>query len=399
MGTFGTPSSYNNTGALGSANNPTTAQGLSRDRENQKAILELPGTQAWVEKTITDGVIIPTSAEVIVLPEGGASTDSLTTIALTSDGATTLHDGMLIRLKAANSNTITAVHGTGTNNISTIDGNNVVLDTTWYLELKLINGLWVQQETSAYKIANEAKITALARTAPATTTARGIGRVATSADLVDGATITNGPAFLAAGQDVAQAAANFWVGARYAACSTAAATAAKAADLANFQLVKGSRVFVTFTNANTVADALTLNINGTGAKAIYNEFGAVSSSNPMNISAGIATEFIYDGTNWTYQASGGAYDYIGNAFRKLQSGTVTLATLNTQNGTGVGSWIYISAGSPQTLPSGGTWFYWVFGSNNGGTLNGGGNAMGVVAGGSTVPCPTNAIFGFAIRIA
>ena len=36
MGTFGTPSSYNNTGALGSATNPTTAQGLSRDRENQK---------------------------------------------------------------------------------------------------------------------------------------------------------------------------------------------------------------------------------------------------------------------------------------------------------------------------------------------------------------------------
>ena len=36
---------------------------------------------------------------------------------------------------------------------------------------------------------------------PATTTARGIGRVATSADLVDGATINNGPAFLAAGSD------------------------------------------------------------------------------------------------------------------------------------------------------------------------------------------------------
>lgn len=34
---------------------------------------------------------------------------------------------------------------------------------------------------------------------PATTTARGIGRVATGADLVDGATINNGPAFLAAG--------------------------------------------------------------------------------------------------------------------------------------------------------------------------------------------------------
>ena len=36
---------------------------------------------------------------------------------------------------------------------------------------------------------------------PATTTARGIGRVATSADLVDGATISNGPAFLAAGSE------------------------------------------------------------------------------------------------------------------------------------------------------------------------------------------------------
>ena len=189
MGTFGTPSSYNNAGALGGATNPTTAQGLSRDRENQKAILELPGTQAWVEKTITDGVIIPTSAEIIVLPEGGASADSLTTIALTSDGTTALHEGMPIRLKAANSNTITVVHGTGANNISTIDGNNVVLDTTWYLELKLINGLWVQQETSAYKTAST----------PATTTSRGIGRVATSADLVDGATINNGPAFLAAG--------------------------------------------------------------------------------------------------------------------------------------------------------------------------------------------------------
>lgn len=196
MGTFGTPSSYNNTGALGSATNPTTAQGLSRDRENQKAILELPGTQAWVEKTITDGVIIPTSAEAIVLPEGRAPTDSLTTIALTSDSTTTLHEGMLIRLKAANSNTITVVHGTGANNISTIDRNNVVLDTTWYLELKLINGLWVQQETHAYKIANGAKITAETAATPATTTARGIGRIATLADMNPGVTVTNGPAFL-----------------------------------------------------------------------------------------------------------------------------------------------------------------------------------------------------------
>jgi len=36
---------------------------------------------------------------------------------------------------------------------------------------------------------------------PATTTSRGIGRVATSADLVEGATINNGPAFLTAGEE------------------------------------------------------------------------------------------------------------------------------------------------------------------------------------------------------
>lgn len=144
---------------------------------------------------------------------------------------------------------------------------------------------------------------------PATTTTRGIGRVATSADLVDGATITNGPAFLAAGQDVAQAAANFWVGARYAECSTSAATSAKAADLANFQLVKGSRVFVTFTNANTVADALTLNVNGTGAKTVYNEHGATSSSNIATWLTGVPIEFVYDGTYWRYKT----VDAVGNA--------------------------------------------------------------------------------------
>lgn len=157
---------------------------------------------------------------------------------------------------------------------------------------------------------------------PATTTARGIGRVATSADLVDGATINNGPAFIAAGVDTSVAAAagkipvadadgslNNWAGARYATCATAAATAEKVADLANFLLVKGARVFVTFTNANTVAGALTLNVNSTGAKPIYNELGAVSASNIASFRAGIPLEFIYDGTNWTYktwEASGNA---------------------------------------------------------------------------------------------
>ena len=151
---------------------------------------------------------------------------------------------------------------------------------------------------------------------PATTTARGIGRVATSDDLVDGATINNGPAFLASGVHTSVAAAagkvpvadnngklDAWVSqqTQFTTCATAAATAAKEAPLTGFSLVKGARVFVIFANSNTVAGALSLNVNDTGAKAIYNELGAVSATNPATFPAGIPIEFIYNGTNWTYR--------------------------------------------------------------------------------------------------
>ena len=151
---------------------------------------------------------------------------------------------------------------------------------------------------------------------PATTTSRGIGRVATSDDLVDGATINNGPAFLAAGVHTSVAAAagkvpvadsngklDAWVSqqTQFATCATPAATAAKEATLTGFSLTKGARVFVIFANSNTVAGGLTLNVNSTGAKSIYNELGAVSASNPATFPAGVSIEFVYDGTNWTYR--------------------------------------------------------------------------------------------------
>ena len=59
-------------------------------------------------------------------------------------------------------------------------------------------------------------------------------------------------------------------------CATASATADKVASLAGFSLRNGVRVAVVFSNVNTVAGPLTLNVNGTGAKSIYNEIGAVS---------------------------------------------------------------------------------------------------------------------------
>ena len=88
----------------------------------------------------------------------------------------------------------------------------------------------------------------------------------------------------------------------YATCDTAAATAAKVATItpgSNFSLETGARVAVKFTNANTVASP-TLNVNSTGAKAIYFKNAALSSSNYW--SAGQIIDFIYDGTNWVCSA-------------------------------------------------------------------------------------------------
>ena len=78
-------------------------------------------------------------------------------------------------------------------------------------------------------------------------------------------------------------------------CSTAAGTAAKTVALTGFSLVKGAKLLITFTNANTASSALTLNVNSTGAKTIYIN-GVVSSSTNKNLSGTYIVE--YDGTYW-----------------------------------------------------------------------------------------------------
>lgn len=87
----------------------------------------------------------------------------------------------------------------------------------------------------------------------------------------------------------------------YATCPTAAGTAAKVAtvqDSQDFTLFNGVTVHVKFTNANSVANP-TLNVNGTGAKAIM-RYGttAVSTSAATSWRAGAVVAFTYDGTNW-----------------------------------------------------------------------------------------------------
>ena len=83
----------------------------------------------------------------------------------------------------------------------------------------------------------------------------------------------------------------------YATCGTAAAEAAKVAATtpgSNFSLETGARVTVKFTVTNTAANP-TLNVNSTGAKAIYYRGQPISASYLM---ANRTYEFIYNGTQY-----------------------------------------------------------------------------------------------------
>lgn len=80
----------------------------------------------------------------------------------------------------------------------------------------------------------------------------------------------------------------------YATCDTAAGTVAKVATLASgtLSLKAGATVAVKFTYANT-ASSPTLNIAGTGAKAMY-----IQGVRDVYWNAGATVSFTYDGTNW-----------------------------------------------------------------------------------------------------
>ena len=80
----------------------------------------------------------------------------------------------------------------------------------------------------------------------------------------------------------------------YGTCSTAAATAAKTVTLPGFVLATGARVVVRFSATNTASNP-TLDVNGTGAKAIYYRGAAVS---PGYLSANRTIEFVYNGNQW-----------------------------------------------------------------------------------------------------
>ena len=82
-------------------------------------------------------------------------------------------------------------------------------------------------------------------------------------------------------------------------CTTAGGTAAKVAQCSSYALRNSNFIQVIIANSNSASSALTLNINGTGAKPIYINSEASSSSN-RNLPAG--SYFVYyDGNNYRFR--------------------------------------------------------------------------------------------------
>ena len=80
----------------------------------------------------------------------------------------------------------------------------------------------------------------------------------------------------------------------YGTCSTAAATAAKVVSCSNFALITGAEITVKFTTTNTASNP-TLNVNSTGAKAIYYRGSAISAG---YLAANRTYTFRYNGTQY-----------------------------------------------------------------------------------------------------
>lgn len=100
---------------------------------------------------------------------------------------------------------------------------------------------------------------------------------------------------LAARDSALQAMMDYYV------CDTVAGTAAKTITASGYVLTRGGCIRIKMTNTNT-ADNVTLNINSTGAKALYYDGVQASATNTWE--AGEVLEVYYDGTQ--YQCASGS---------------------------------------------------------------------------------------------
>ena len=120
--------------------------------------------------------------------------------------------------------------------------------------------------------------------------------------------------------------------AQYGTCSTAAGTAAKVVTCSNFALYTGARIVVKFTTANTAA-APTLNVNSTGAKAIWNANAVASATNPVLWGANATLTFVYDGTEFVLEDKAPSYSIACSTAAATAAKAATVTGALVVNGT------------------------------------------------------------------
>ena len=114
-------------------------------------------------------------------------------------------------------------------------------------------------------------------------------------------------------------------------CSTASGTAAKVVSASGYSLTSGGCIRIKMTNANT-ANNVTLNINSTGAKALYYDGAQASASNTWE--AGEVLEVYYDGTQYQCASGGGGKFATGEKVKdtsitdEVEEGSDDLPTSN-----------------------------------------------------------------------
>lgn len=104
----------------------------------------------------------------------------------------------------------------------------------------------------------------------------------------------------------------------YGTCSTAAGTAAKTVACTGYALITGSEITVKFSNTNTAANP-TLNVNSTGAKAIYYRGAAITAG------------FLTAAHTYTFRYNGSQYELVGDIANTVQQNSLNINT-NTNQG-------------------------------------------------------------------
>ena len=130
-------------------------------------------------------------------------------------------------------------------------------------------------------------------------------------------------------------------------CETAAATAAKAGTCTNYTLTANTYVFINFRYANSSKTAITLNINSKGAKPIYIN-GAASSTSNYTLPAGTYIAY-YNGTNFYFRTDGLLPGNYGGTAMKLDTAT-TLGKGLVPTLTGSTS-VYLNGNGAWTTPT------------------------------------------------